>query len=88
MRGEISCTQDVYKALLNTYILNESIKYTFECISLMPRVQDHSNNDLENKNFSSITDTCTSLNVQLFLSPCIAQSISLGLGLKEVVHFE
>ena len=42
--------------LYKNYILNIGItKSTTECISLVPRIQDHSNNYLKNIDFSSIT---------------------------------
>ena len=41
--------------------------YKIECVSLVPRVWDHSDNDLKKMDFSSTTRTSTPLNVQLFL---------------------
>ena len=45
----------------------EPIKSTRKCISLVPRVLDHSNNDIKYNVFNSITKTYTPLNMWLFL---------------------
>ena len=67
-----SCTNDSPKKLqlFNNYIWKEkkSMNPTTEHASMWPKLQDHSNNDLTNIDFSSMIESFTWLKVQLFHS--------------------